>query len=29
MPCKRKADSDWISGDFEKKHGNKKINFKP
>jgi hypothetical protein len=27
--CKRKADTDWLSGDFERKHAKKKINFKP
>lgn len=27
--CKNKADQDWISGQFERKHGHKKINFKP
>ena len=27
--CKIKADSDWVTGFFEKKHGKKKINFKP
>lgn len=27
--CKRKADIDWVSGNFEKLHGNKTINLKP
>jgi hypothetical protein len=27
--CKLKADQDWMFGDFEKKHGKKKIDFKP
>jgi hypothetical protein len=27
--CKRNADQDWMSGHFEEKHGNKKINFVP
>lgn len=27
--CKNKADQDWISGNFEDLHGDKKIDFKP
>jgi hypothetical protein len=27
--CKHKADSQWVSGNFEKLYGKKKINFKP
>lgn len=27
--CKTKADMDWASGNFERLHGHKKINFKP
>jgi hypothetical protein len=27
--CKSQADMDWLSGNFERLHGNKKIDFKP
>ena len=27
--CKLKADNQWVSGNFEKLYGKKKINFKP
>jgi hypothetical protein len=27
--CKSKADMDWASGNFEKLHGSKKLNFRP
>ena len=27
--CKMNADKDWASGNFERLHGNKKIDFKP
>ena len=27
--CKSNGDKDWMAGNFEKKHGEKKINFKP
>ncbi len=27
--CKMKADQDWMAGNFERLHGNKKIDFQP
>jgi hypothetical protein len=27
--CKSRADSDWVTGNFEELHGHKKIDFKP